>query len=324
RIAQFVPDQFLLLTAYPEYWGEKPATPNILIRFYPDATALALALRSGEIDVAWRSLNPDDLTAFANDPNFEVFRGEGGLSVRYLVFQTELPPFDDVNVRKGLALSIDREEIVERVFVGYNTPAYTMVPRGLPYSVDTFPDRNLAEARALLRRAGYSPERPLEVDLYFDSSGHYSTSEADVAALIKAQMEETGLVRVTLQPLEWATMTERRHDASMGMFLLGWYPDYLDADNYTTPFLRSPDNEWLGNRYHDDEMQALLVRAAQTVDEEERAALYRRIQVEMAEQMPIVPLWFNSLENYAVARPGISGLYLPPDMEIRLATLKKE
>ncbi|HET7559214.1 MAG TPA: ABC transporter substrate-binding protein, partial [Limnochordia bacterium] len=323
-IAKYVPDQYVLLTAYPKYWGEAPKTKNILIKFYPDASALALAMRSGEIDIAWRSLNPDDLNAFAKDASVQTVKGGGGLSVRYLVFQTQLAPFDNVDVRKGLSLAVDRDELIAKAFAGYNSPAYTMVPPGLPYSEATYPGRDLAQAKALLTKAGYTEQKPLEMNLWFDSSGHYSSKEPDVAALIKNQLEATGLVQVTLQPLDWGAMTQKRQEASMGVYLLGWYPDYLDADDYITPFVKSPDNEWLGNRYNDAAMNDLVAQASLTTDDAKRAALYQQIQTKMAEQSPLVPLWFNTLQNYAVAKPGVSGILLPPDMEIRLARLASE
>jgi peptide/nickel transport system substrate-binding protein len=327
KLVQYRKDEIAVLEAYDGYWGEKPRTKRIIIRYFPGqagASQLAMAMRRGDIDIAWRTLNPEDLDSFKSDPNVQVVAGVGGLSVRYAVFNVQFKPFDNKLIRQAFSYAVDRDAIIAKAFGGHNTPAYSMVPKGLPFRYETYPQRNLNRARELLRQAGYSESNKLSINLWYDSSGHYSMKEADVAALVKSAIEETGLVSIKLQPVDWGTFVKKFTGGETGFFLLGWYPDYLDAENYLSPFLSSIGSPSLGVFYSDPKMDAMLADILAVNDAKQRDALFKKIQEEMAETVPVIPLWYNTVEHNAVAKKSVKGLYLPADMEIRLRDLEIE
>jgi peptide/nickel transport system substrate-binding protein len=325
KLVQYKKDEIAVFEAYDKYWGDKPKTKRIIVRYFPGqggASTLAMALRKGDVDIAWRTLNPEDLGAFKSNRDVEVIKGVGGLSVRFAAFNVKYKPFDDPRIRQAFAYAVDREAIVSRVFGGLNTAAYSIVPIGLQFRYETYPKRDLNKARQLLQAAGYSERSKLAINLWYDSSGHYS-KEPDVAAVVKATLEETRLVDVKLQPLDWGTFVQKFTSGETGFFLLGWYPDYLDAENYLTPFLATSGSPSLGIFYGDPATDKMLDEVVAANDRKTRDSLFKKIQQSMAETVPIIPLWYNSSEHYAVARKGISGLYLPADMEIRLRDLEK-
>lgn len=323
RLVQYQPDVVAVFEAYDGYWGEKPKTRRIIVRYFPNASSLALAMRSGEIDIAWRSLNPEDLIALSQMENLQRVEGVGGLAVRYLVFDVTYPPFDNRLIRQAIAYAVDRDAIIAKAFGGFNTPAYTMVPEGVPYRYETFPRRDLDKARELLTQAGYSTANKLSINLWYDSSGHYA-KEADVAVVVKASLEETGLIDVQLQGVEWGTLVERWTSGQTGFFLLGWYPDYLDPDNYLDPWLSTEGGKSLGTFYSHPAVDLMLREGRATTSEEVREAIYRMLQQLEAEDVPVIPLWYDTVQHNAIAKRSIKGLYLPADMEIRLAMLEKE
>jgi len=132
-------DYEMKLDANPNWWGIPdgyPKAKHIIIKFYSDATALALAIRSGDIDMAYRQLISSDIKSMQSDPNLKVWSGPSG--IQYICFQERMPPFDNPKARQAVAAAIDRKELVNTVFLGQTVPLYSMIPNGLAFQTDGF------------------------------------------------------------------------------------------------------------------------------------------------------------------------------------------
>jgi peptide/nickel transport system substrate-binding protein len=127
--------------------------------------------------------------------------------------------------------------------------------------------------------------------------------------MVKSQLEASGVVQVTLNALEWTAFKEAERAESMPTFLIGWYPDYLDPDNYVVPFLRSAMT-WNGAGYGTEEMDALLTAQAVEGDPDTRADLLGQIQDLAVTESPFVPLAQGGL--FVAYREGISNIVLDP------------
>ncbi len=335
RLVKYTPEVETIYEAYEDYWQEGlPKTPKVITKFYADAAALRLAIERGEVDVAFRTLLPADildLQARAEDLGLQVIQGPS-LSVRYIVFNVTASPFDNVLVRRAISYAVDRERIVQDVFFGLNAPLYSMVPTGLWSHIDAFPKRDLDQAKALLEEAGYSADNPLKITLWYTPL-HYGTEEADVATVVKESLEETGLIRVELQSLEWGAYVRAMSAGEFGIFFLGWYPDFIDPDNFLAPWLvEAPKGlgTWLDEAKsgYDKEVYQkfvdLLGRAKRTTDLEERTKLYEEAQKLLAESVVLLPLWQNNSQHVAIAKKNVKGIVLDASMNFRTWLIYKE
>lgn len=146
--------------ANPNYWGIPdgyPKTKHIVIRFYSDATALALSLRSGDIDMAYRHLLATDIKGFQTDSTVKVWQGNGAF-IQYICFQEKIPPFDDPRVRQAIAAALNRKELTDTVFLGQAVPLYSMIPNGMSFHQDayeTLGDANISLTVSMLQELGY-------------------------------------------------------------------------------------------------------------------------------------------------------------------------
>jgi peptide/nickel transport system substrate-binding protein len=225
-------------------------------------------------------------------------------------------------LRQAIAASIDREVIVDRVFEGRNIPAYHMVPDGYPYATQPFYEkygtRDLDMAISLLEGEGYTEDDPFVFDLWFPPE-HYGTTTADVMQVIKEQLEETGLIVVNLNSMNWAEYVDGFVAGDLPFFILGWFPDFADPENWLSPFsscLQSPDN---GVNYCNEEMDALLLGAASSSDPAERESLYQQIGELYAEDVPTIPLfWEPEFITYA---DGVEGVVVGPPFEFNYNVL---
>ena len=255
--------------AYPDYKGllgaPKTATVNVEVlhrRVEPEARH-----PEGNIDVAFRSLAPTDIDSLRKNNNVKVVDGPGG-EIRYIVFNFNTMPFGAktaeadpakaLAVRQAVADLIDRKAIADQVYKGTYTPLYSFVPDGLTGATQSLKD-------AVRRRPGWSQRRQGEggpdrrrrddageLNLQYNTD-HYGPSSGDEYALIKDQLESSGLFKVNLQSTEYVQYSKDRVADVYPAYQLGWFPDYSDADNYLTPFfltknflqqpLREPDDQ---------------------------------------------------------------------------------
>jgi len=220
-------------------------------------------------------------------------------------------------IKQAFAAAIDREVLVDRVFEGRNIPAYHMVPVGYPYATEPFLDaygtRDLDLAIELLEGEGYTADSPLEFDFWYPPE-HYGTTTADVVQVLVEQLEETGLMKINLKTQNWAEYVDSFVEGTaFPVFILGWFPDFSDPDNWLTPFascLQSPDN---GVNFCDEKMDDLLLRAASSSDAAERTALYQELGDYYAEQVPTLPLFWEP--EFVTYRDGVEGVLIGAPFE---------
>jgi len=314
KIVKWVRDVELVLEANEYWWAGAPKTKRIVIKFYKDATALRMALEAGEIDIAWRTLRPTDIEDLKGKSGIKVIEAPGAY-IRYIIFNTNIPPFDNPLVRKALAAAINRETICQKIFLGTTIPLYSMVPAGMWSHKDSFKEKygehNIDLAKKLLSEAGYSETNKLKIELWYTPT-HYGDTEVDVATLIKDAWEETGMVEVELKSAEWTTYLDYTRKGMLGASLYGWYPDYIDPDNYLSSFV---DAKWTGYAYKNPEVKRLLDEAQIKPTIEERTKLYERVQDIWAEDAAIVPIFQGKLT--IAVRENIEGVVLDPVMLFR-------
>jgi peptide/nickel transport system substrate-binding protein len=322
KITKWERDVEMVLEAYDGYPGPAPKTPKIIMKYYADATTMRLAVESGEIDIATKTLNPTDYADLEAAGELQVIEGPGAY-IRYICINVTTPPFDQAEVRQAIAAAVDRDALISIAYQGTHASLYSMVPMGMWSHIDAFAERDVEKAKELLTGAGYSEDNKLAMDLWWTPT-HYGPTEADVATVLKDNLEETDMIEVSLQNTEWATYKEYINAGSMPVFLLGWYPDYLDPDNYTWSWGHSEASDDIGIFYVSDEMDALL-EAGQTAAElrgADRQKIYEDAQELWAVDVPTIPLTQGSL--LVVAQPGIEGIVLDPNMLFHYFTLYSE
>ena len=103
---------------------------------------------------------------------------------------------------------------------------------------------------------------------------------------------------------------------------MGWYPDYLDPDNYLWSFAHTDASEDLGIFYSNPDMDALLVEAQTETDTAKRMELYKQIQELWTVEVPTIP--FTQGQLLVVTQKNVSGVVLDPTMFLHYFTLSKE
>ncbi|CAL8974602.1 putative D,D-dipeptide-binding periplasmic protein DdpA [Cellulomonas sp. T2.31MG-18] len=303
-ITSYTLNELISYKANPDYQGiyGAPKTANVNVQYYADSSNLKLDVQQGNIDVAFRSLSATDVDSLRSDSKVQVVDGPGG-EIRYIVFNFDTQPYGAktpqadpakaLAVRQAVADVVDRKAIADQVYKGTYTPLYSYVAQGLTGATESLkglygdgkggPDKD--KATKALSDAGVTT--PVTLNLQY-TPAHYGPSSADEYALVKDQLESSGLFKVNLQSTEWQQYSKDRTSDVYPEYQLGWFPDYSDADNYLTPFFLQ--GGFLKNHYDNPTVDQLIQQQATTTDASARTALIQKIQDTVAQDLSTVPL----------------------------------
>jgi len=229
-----------------------------------------------------------------------------------MLFQQNTYPYNETLIRRGIAAALNRTNLADTVFEGTVDPLYSVVPAGMAYhkpSFEIYGEANYTYTQECLEVYGYNSTNKLVVDLWYESSGHYPSSE-DQATVYKSDLEASGVITVTLHSADWPTYRTQRNAGTMDVFIYGWYPDFIDPDNYA--FL--PFASWLNLGYNETypaggvEQYDLWVEGRSAQTDTAREDAYFELQDLQADECSLVPLWQG--RNNAVTKTNIGGVVL--------------
>ncbi|WP_068516371.1 ABC transporter substrate-binding protein [Leptolyngbya sp. O-77] len=328
KVASLTPDS-IKLDVNPDYWGEKPANDGIDIQIYASPANLYNTFRTKGLDVAYQTLDPEQITSLKRETSsggWEVIEA-GTTVVNYMTLNQKVKPTNDLNVRKAIAAMIDRNLINERVFQGQAAPLYTIIPPAFKDSVPVFKeaygDGNFDKAREFLTAAGYSEANPLNFEVWYPSA---STIRANVANTMKQSIERglPGLVTVTVNSAERATLSQGVDNGLYQTVLLNWYPDFFDPDNFVQPFLScdqgSPEtlcqrgaSQGNGSFYYSPKANELVTKQRAEQDPAARSKMFKDLQTLLVEDVPYIPLWQN--KDYIFVQNTVKGAAIQPTQQ---------
>jgi len=133
---------------------------------------------------------------------------------------------------------------------------------------------------------------------------HYGDASADEYAEIKRDLEVNGLFTVTLKSTEWDAYTTAAFTDQYPAFQLGWFPDFVDGDNYV--FFAYSSSSYLNDHYSNKKMDALIADEEATTDQAKREKDFEQMQKIAAQDVPNIPVWQGT--QIAVVADGINGV----------------
>ena len=203
-----------------------------------------------------------------------------------ILINTTRPPFDNIKVRRALALAVDRRAYVQAVHRGSAIVGASLAPK--PWGVWGLPEKDLAalagygkgadekaKAKRLLAEAGFGPGNPLKVEMATRAIAIY----LDFASFVLNELKTVG-IDATLKQIEtaqWHPLATRR-EFQIAANLTGLGVDDPDASFYENYACGSPRN-YTG--YCNEEITRLIDQQSQEVDPAKRRALVWQIQTRL-------------------------------------------
>jgi oligopeptide transport system substrate-binding protein len=247
-----------------------------------------------------------------NNPLSKEFVSEPTLSVSYVGFNVEKPPFDDPKIRQAFNLALDKRRMVKLVFQDTVPVANGIVPPTMPgYENPDLSDYEFdpEQAQALIAESSYGDVTELP-DITLNVPGEGSEAGPIVETMVESFKENLG-VEISVEQTPWPEfLTDlSKEDMPYQMYSLGWVADYPDPQDFLEVLFYSTSSQNQGG-YSNPEVDALLDQARGAQDPEERLALYQQAEQMILDDAAWIPLYF-SVENWLV-KPYVQNFWIPP------------
>ncbi|MBO7521116.1 MAG: peptide ABC transporter substrate-binding protein, partial [Opitutales bacterium] len=210
------------------------------------------------------------------------------LGVYYYCLNSSRPPLNDARVRKALAISINRGEIISNFLKAGQKPALSFVPPSVAngYRCEERLEENPALARELLAQAGYPGGKnfPKITITYNTSEQHRPIAEA-----IQQQWRKNLNIGVELYNMSWPAYLDARRQGDFCIMRASWVADYASPENFLANFL---SNSSLNHSKWKSEKFDALVNAAKTNDKTLAISNFEKAEAELMRQAAVIPIYF--------------------------------
>jgi peptide/nickel transport system substrate-binding protein len=286
------------LEANPDYRDGPPKLEAIEFVVVPDNTARAQAFEAGDLDLIQSPLSPQDIRRLSADPRFEK-HVESGAAITYFNFNTSRPPLDEPEVRRAIAMLIDQETILNRIYEGSDERGRSvLLPSSWAFSGEVAqPAYDPGGAVALLEELGF---RDMDADgvrergsqkLAFELGTHgEDVNRVQTVEYLQNQLRAHG-VDVRVRIADWPSFSMRRDASEYDVILLGW-TQLVDPDKGLYDQFHS-DGGLNWGRYRNPRVDELLERGRATLDRTERASIYREVSAILAVEVPYYVLSYQ-------------------------------
>jgi peptide/nickel transport system substrate-binding protein len=321
----------------PNYWGEEPNVDRIEFRVYSNQEAMTQALRNGEIDFA-DGIRPSLVKTVA---------GMNGVTVQKVVSDwwlnlafnfggqgpdaDPLPALKDHDVRTAIAMAIDKQEIVDKVYQGTATTGDTIIrPASAYWHLDIPADQEIQYdpegAAALLERDGYtdtdgdgiredpSTGEPLKMVV---PASQDTTGAVEAGQLIVGFLKTIG-IEVDLKPVTDAKMNDYWSAGNFDAYIWYWSGD-PDPDYQLSVFTTDQCGDWSDGCWSDPTYDALYQKQRGILDRTERLKVVQEMQRYIYDQTPGIvlayPGWVQAYRSDRfegwIPAPGAHGYLMP-------------
>ena len=304
-LVEWVRGESVVYARNPNYYGPRPPHETAVLRWATDGAQRLLELQSGNVDgITFPST--DDYPVIDADPDL-VLLPKPEPNVLYVAFTNTFAPFDNPDVRKAIALAIDRQRIVDTFYPPGSEVASHFTPCSVNHGCegeDWF-DQDVAAAQQLLADAGF-PNGFETTIAYRDVFRGYLPEPGAVAQDLAAQLKETLNIDATVEVIESAEFIQTTTQGNYpGIYLLGWTGDYPHITNFLD-FHFNADNPQFG--VNDPSYAEPLAEASKQVTPD--PGIYAQANDAIQAFVPMVPI-VHGATAFAFGA-DVQGAYAPP------------
>lgn len=305
------PKEKLVLVKNPNYIDDdKVKIDELEIVFIESPEAELAAYQNGDIDIA-DNVSLEALTQYVGTEDYFT---SSRIGTHFYDFNCEKEPYNDVRVRRALALAIDREIIINNIIQGTYQPAYGLVPYGIPYApqpgkefrdvVGRQFEENVKEAQQLLAEAGFPNGEgfPTIHFITFNSQMYKDVAQA-LQGLWQQNLGITSEITTFESKVYWDQFDIGNFDVAFDNWT-GDYPDPMTIMELFTLENTSDDCRWIGEgaERYDELMQGNMVLK----DNVQRYKNFEEAEQILMDEMPIMPLYHYHDEF--LVKPYVTGV----------------
>jgi peptide/nickel transport system substrate-binding protein len=284
QLTEWKTNERVELKRFDGYWeAGLPHLDAVTLKPVPDGTVRLTALKTG--DAGFVQLIPLESLAelqAAPSKDYVVSTVKGGGGFSAIILNSRKPPFNDVRVRRAVALAVDKKEVGLGVWRGFAQPVNQWMPPGTPWYFNV-PDRkvDVEQAKKLLAEAGIAKGAKLT-----HTVGQVANL-VPAAQVFQAQLTRIG-IDLQLEVLDWPAYIKRQRAMDFTSTNTNFFPKVDPDDAYYRYFHSKGGANELSGGYANPAADRLLEDGEATVDAGKRAEIYKRLVELLEDEVPVV------------------------------------
>ncbi|TIQ56907.1 MAG: peptide ABC transporter substrate-binding protein [Mesorhizobium sp.] len=296
-LAEWVPNDHIKLVKNPKFWDAATVKLDV-VNYIPteDRSSAMKRFEAGELD-SYDDLPTEQLADLKAKFGDQIRVGPY-LGTYYFAIKTDKAPWDNVELRNAISMAVDRDFLAEKVWQNSMLPGYSMVPPGIEGYMSQI-DRE-DEAKKVLEKLGYTPEKPLKMEIRYNTSENHKNT----AVAIQEQLKPLG-VEVTLLNTDTKThysFLEQKGDYDVAR--AGWIADYKDPETFLGISRKASGNNYSG--YNSPKFEKAMDEAAAAGGKpEERMKELAEAERILVDEVGNIPLLYYSYKD--IVSPKLHG-----------------
>ena len=308
KLTEYQPDQFYRFEANADYWAGAPLASELVFVRYADTTGSIAALQSNEVDMLVNSVPPEQSTLLTGMGDIQVIQGPL-FTTDMITYDMERTPFNQLAVRQAMSLAINRQDIIDTVYLGTGTVGNIgwTHPVSVYYNSDISATYDPVAAVSLLGEAGITDSdgdgirelegEPLSFEFLTPSN---NALRIRIAELVREMLLEIGIDAqvAVVEQTTWEEAVWPGFDVTQGrnydMSMWGWSaPTQADPVRIASLIHSDPAIGSLNlTAYSNEQIDALAEELITTLDVERQTALMHEIQAIIADELPFIMLLY--------------------------------
>jgi peptide/nickel transport system substrate-binding protein len=299
KLEEYVANSHYTFAKHQDYWDQPlPYLEQLSFKIMPDEDTRIAALRTGAVDYA--PISAEGAVRLVGEPGISVLKGPRAWCA-YFYINTSREPWNDLRVRQAVNLAIDRAEIIEKAVGGAGAPTGPIPPGYGDYAIPeaSLPwEYNVDKAKQLLADAGYPDGFKTELKC----SPQYP--EMVSSSVVFAEQMKKLNIDVEIVQMEWAQLVKETKDPLWDFDLrTGAFTWRHDPSQYLVYF--RTDGSALNPGYSNPKVDELYDASIATADIAKRLPIYRELQEELMEDLPM--FWLYGRVNFEAIRDYVKG-----------------
>lgn len=305
-LAEFIPNDHIKLVKNPKFHDADNVKIDT-VNYIPteDRSTAIKRFEAGELDT--NDDIPTEQMADLKAKFGDQLRIGPYLGTYYYSIKTDKAPWDNVELRNAISMAIDRDFLAEKVWQNSMLPGYSMVPPGIDgytSALAKFADMSQIdredEAKKILEKLGYTPDKPLKMEIRYNTSENHKNT----AVAIQEQLKPLG-VEVTLLNTDTKThysFLEQKGDYDVAR--AGWIADYKDPETFLGISRKASGNNY--SDFDNAKFEELMDKAAAAGgNPEERMKDLSEAERVLIDEVGQIPLLYYSYKN--LVSPKVHG-----------------
>lgn len=305
-LSEWIPQDHIKLVKNPHY--RRAAEVNIDSVYYiptEDQSSELKRYRAGEIDITY-DVPADQIKTVEKDFPAD-FRSTPYIGTYYYALNLENPAFKgNPKLRRALSLALDRDILTDKITQSGEIPAWGWVPPVDHYTQQNMEEKSLDKAartqlaQSLYAESGYGADKPLELEILYNTSDNNKKLAIAIAAMWKQVLG----VKTSLRNEEWKVYLSSRKQKQFQVVRSSWVGDYNDAHTFLSLF-KSDVGEMNTAGYNNPEYDRLMQEAETQSDTNKRREALEQAERILLADTPIIPIYYNTTQH--LISPKLSG-----------------